>query len=104
MFVSGNIFSEAIGLLPQLYIIYYSKETGNISQYYALFLTLARFFRLLFWFRMYMEGNNFISLILADIIHTILLFCFLYSMKKNWGRTSLPTVGESVQFSGKKLF
>lgn len=104
MFVSGNIFSEAIGLLPQLYIIAYSKETGNISQYYAIFLTIARFFRLVFWFKMFIDGNNFTSLIFADIINTVLLLFFLYSMKKNWGRTSLPTVGESARSIGKKIF
>jgi hypothetical protein len=104
MFVSGNIFAEAIGLLPQFYIIAKSKETGNISQYYAVFLSIARFFRLLFWVQMYMKGNNFTMLIVADVIHTLLLFVFIYSMKKNWGRTNLPTFGESPSAGSKKLF
>jgi hypothetical protein len=104
MFVSGNIFSEAVGLLPQLYIIYYSKETGNISQYYAIFLTIARVIRLLFWIKMIADGNNFVSLLLADLINTVLLICFIYSIKKNWSRTSLPTVGVSSHINGKKLF
>jgi hypothetical protein len=104
MFVSGNIFSEAIGLLPQFYIIAKSKETGNISSYYAVFLAFSRFFRLLFWFQMYMKGSSFIMLIVADVINTVLLFVFLYSMKINWGRNTLPTFGESPSSGTKKLF
>jgi hypothetical protein len=91
MFVSGNIFSEAIGLLPQLYIIYNYKDTGDVSQYYVVFLTLARCSRILFWFKMYMDGNNFIALIIADLIHTCLLILFVYQYFKNKDRVSLPT-------------
>jgi uncharacterized protein with PQ loop repeat len=99
MFVSGNIFSEAIGLLPQLYIFYNYKETGDVSQQYVIFQTLARFSRILFWIQMYRNGNNFVSLIVADVVHTILLVVFIYLFYKNKDRANLPTTNTQ-----KKLF
>mmetsp|Transcript_13422 Transcript_13422/g.14005 ORF Transcript_13422/g.14005 Transcript_13422/m.14005 type:complete len:241 (+) Transcript_13422:3-725(+) len=104
MFVSLNIFSECIGLLPQLYLIKNTKETGNLSEYYILFLTLARFFRLIFWFKMYIDGNNFSSLILADLTHTILLSVFIYTFKKNANSFAMPTFSEDMNQSRKKIF
>jgi hypothetical protein len=91
MFVSGNIFSEAIGLLPQLYIFYNFKDTGDVSQKYVVFQTLSRFSRILFWIQMYRSGNNFIALIIADVVHTMLLIGFIYLFLKNKDRASLPT-------------
>lgn len=102
MFVSMNMFSEAIGLLPQLYMIIRERESGNISQYYVVFLGIARFFRLLFWIKMYIDGSPFISLIIADLLHSLLLFVFIYVLFKNWKQTLLPTFGETTQ--PKKLF
>lgn len=91
MFVSINIYSECIGLLPQLYLISKSSETGNLSAYYLVFLGFARFFRLFFWFKMYVDGNSFFSLIFADLIHTILLSVFIYFYTKNFDNIKLPT-------------
>jgi TRAP-type uncharacterized transport system fused permease subunit len=99
MFVSGNIFAEAIGLLPQLYIFYNYKETGDVSQQYVIFQTLSRFSRILFWIEMYRKGNNFVTLIIADIVHTFLLVAFIYLFYKNKDRGNLPTTNTQ-----KKLF
>jgi ER lumen protein retaining receptor len=103
MFVSFSIYAESIGLLPQLYMIKNQKDTGNISQYYVVFLAFGRFFRLLFWFKMYLDGNKFISLIIADLIHTILLSDFVYNVFKNWNKVVLPTFGENTD-KPKKMF
>jgi TRAP-type uncharacterized transport system fused permease subunit len=99
MFVSGNIFSEAIGLIPQLYIFYNYKETGDVSQQYVVFQTLSRCSRILFWFEMYRKGNNFVALIIADIVHTVLLVVFNYLFWSNKDRANLPTSNAE-----KKLF
>lgn len=104
MFVSLNIFSECIGLLPQLYVIKNTKETGNISEYYILFLAIARFFRLIFWFKMYMDGNSFISLIFADLAHTVLLSVFIYTFKSNLTNFAIPTFNDDINKSRKKIF
>lgn len=91
MLVSGNIYSECIGLLPQLYLIKKSSDTGNISIYYLIFLGLARFFRIFFWIKMFLQGKSFFSLIIADVLHTILLSLFIYVFSKNKNSISLPT-------------
>ena len=41
IFVSLSIFSEAIGLLPQLYIIKKSRDSGDLSELYIIFLGIA---------------------------------------------------------------
>jgi ER lumen protein retaining receptor len=102
MFVSLSIFSEAIGLLPQWYIISKEKDTGNISQFYVVFLAFARLFRLLFWISMYYQGMKFGSLIVADLIHCAVLFNFVYNVIKNWNKALLPQFGEADK--PKKMF
>lgn len=104
MFVSLNVYSEAVGLLPQLYVIQHTKDTGNVSQWYAICLGLARFCRLLFWVKMYIDGNKFISLLIADFIHCLLLFNFIYSIIKNWNKAVLPTFGSGEDSKPKKMF
>jgi uncharacterized protein with PQ loop repeat len=105
MFVSLNIYSECIGLLPQLYLIYNKKDTGIISDNYVVFLAIARFLRLVFWFKMYIDGNSFFSLILADLIHTILLGYFIYSYKKNSSIFEMPTfMSDDSNEKRKKVF
>jgi ER lumen protein retaining receptor len=101
-FVSLSIFSEAMGLLPQWYIISKEKDTGNISQYYVVFLGVARLFRLIFWLQMFLQGNKFGSLIVADLLHCILLSNFVYNVIKNWNKGLLPTFG--VEDKPKKIF
>jgi len=104
MFVSLNIFSECIGLLPQLYLIKYSRDSGNISEYYIIFLGVARFFRLLFWCKMFLDGNSFSSLILADFLHTCLLGYFIYTFKSTNKAFTMPTFSEDNSQPRKKLF
>jgi len=102
MFVSLSIYSEAIGLLPQWYIISKEKDTGNISQFYVVFLGFARLLRLVFWIQMYYQGQKFGSLIVADLIHCALLFNFVYNVIKNWDKGLLPQFGDADK--PKKMF
>jgi ER lumen protein retaining receptor len=94
MFVSLSIYSEAIGMIPQLYIISRQKDSGNISEWYIICLGIARFFRLLFWFQMQKKGKTFTGLMIADAVNTIFLFVFIYKVVKNWRAVMLPTVGQ----------
>ena len=91
MMVSLNIFSEAIGLLPQFYIIKKSGDQGNLSKSYVICLGIARFFRLLFWIKMYNDGNSFISLIIADVVHLGFLFVFIFNAMKKWDAVLMPS-------------
>jgi ER lumen protein retaining receptor len=105
IFVSIGIFSEAIGILPQLYIIRKSKDTGDLSELYVVFLAVSRFLRLFFWITMFISGERYFSLIIADIIHSLALSNFVYNVIKNWSGKGLPTSFAELQSnSGKKMF
>lgn len=101
MMVSLNIFSEAIGLLPQFYIIKKSGDQGNLSMGYIVCLGIARFFRLLFWIKMYMDGNSFISLLLADVLHLVFLFIFIFNTVKKWNAIILPS---QIDGTSKRIY
>lgn len=104
-FISFGIFSESFGLLPQLYIIKKSKDSGDLSKLYVVFLALARFLRLSFWILMFISGNNFLYLIIADILHTLALSNFVYNTIKNWSGKELPISFEELkENTTKKMF
>ena len=103
--MSFGIFSEAIGLFPQLYIIKKSKDSGDLSELYVLFLAVARFLRLFFWITMFIAGSRYFSLIVADIIHCLALSNFVYNVIKNWSGRGLPTTFSELQGNtNKKMF
>ena len=105
IFVSLSIFSEAIGLLPQLYIIKKSRDSGDLSELYIIFLGIARFLRLFFWINMYFGGERFYALFFADLLHCIVLSNFIYSVLKRWSWNGLPTNFAELQSnSSKKMF
>ena len=105
IFVSFGMFSESFGLLPQLYIIRKSKDSGDLSELYVVFLAIARFLRLFFWIAMFIQGGRFFSLISADIIHCLALSNFVYNVMKNWSGKGLPTTfAELRENSNKKMF
>ena len=105
IFVSLGIFSESIGLLPQLYIIKKSEDSGDLSELYVVFLSLARFLRLFFWITMFISGSKYFSLIIADIIHCLALSNFVYNVIKNWSGKGLPTTfAELKRNTNKKMF
>lgn len=104
-FVSLGIFSESIGLLPQLYIIKKSKDSGDLSELYVVFLAVARGLRLFFWSVMFVAGSRYISLIIADLIHCLALSNFVYNVIKNWSGKGLPTSFAELQENpSKKMF
>ena len=103
IFVSFGMFCESFGLLPQLYIIRKSKDSGDLSELYVVFLAAARFLRLFFWIAMFIQGGRFFSLIAADIIHCLALSNFVYNVMKNWSGNGLPTSFKELN-SNKKMF
>ena len=105
IFVSLGIFCECVGLLPQLYIIKKSKESGDLSELYLMFLAIARFLRLFFWRIMYIIGGRFFSLITADVIHCIALSNVVYNVITNWSGKGLPiSLIQLNENKKKKLF
>ena len=103
IFVSFGMFCESFGLLPQLYIIRKSKDSGDLSELYVVFLAIARFLRLFFWIAMFIQGGRFFSLIAADIIHCLALSNFVYNVMKNCSGNGLPTSFKELN-SNKKMF
>ena len=72
------MYMEAIGLLPQIYLIRKHKEVEAMTGHYMFCLAVSRFLRLIFWLQMYLKGDSFLYLVIADLIHTILLSDFTY--------------------------
>lgn len=105
IFVSLGIFAESIGLLPQLYIIRKSKDSTDLSELYIVFLGIARFFRLLFWVVTYLDGQRYLYLIIADLIHCLALSNFIYNVVKGWSGHGLPTSFAELRGNkNKKMF
>lgn len=82
MLISFTMFSESLGLLPQLYIMRKAKEVEVMTSRYLFFLGLARLCRLIFWLQMYLEGDMFISLIIADLLHSLIFGYFAFHFFK----------------------
>jgi ER lumen protein retaining receptor len=62
-----------------------SKKVGSVDLkigYYLLFMGLSRFFRLVFWILMWMDGDDFLYLIAADLIHSLILADFVWMFFK----------------------
>ena len=49
-----------------------------MTGHYCFCLGVSRFLRLIFWVLMYLQGDHFIYLIAADLVHTVLLADFTY--------------------------
>lgn len=103
MLVSLNIYADAGGLIPQIIVVNKEKDSTNFSQLYLVFLSFSRVFRLIFWIKMYMDDNNFIFLIIADILHCLMVSGFIYSFFKNFNKLTLPTIN-SKEENTKKIF
>jgi ER lumen protein retaining receptor len=78
MLVSFTMFFEACGLLPQIYCLRKVEQVEKTTGRYVFSLAVSRIFRLAFWFMMWMDGDGFIYLMIADFLHTVLLGDFLF--------------------------
>ena len=83
MLISFTMFVEACGLLPQIYLIRKVGECEMMTGRYLICLGISRFMRMIFWLLMYWEGDTFLYLVAADLIHTALLGDFVYYYMKN---------------------
>jgi len=82
MLVSFTMFFEACGLLPQIYYLQKMEQVEPTTGRYVFSLAISRIFRLLFWIMMYIEGDSFLYLMIADFLHTLLLAEFIYYFLK----------------------
>lgn len=91
IFVSFTMYSESAGLLPQFIVMRKAKEVEAMTGKYLMFLGLARLCRLIFWIQMYLDGATFLSLIIADLVHSIILadFSIIYFKSIHQGKKLL---------------
>lgn len=76
--VSYTMFQEAMGLLPQLYLMRKMHEVEPMTSHYVGLIVVARFIRMVFWGKMYIMGEHFLQLLFADVLHTLLSADYLY--------------------------
>jgi len=76
--VSYTMFQEAMGLLPQLWLMRKMHEVEAMTSHYVGLIVVARFVRMLFWGKMYFLGEHFLQLFFADICHTLLSADYMY--------------------------
>ena len=76
--VSFTMYAEAVALLPQLWLIRKMDDVETLTSHYIGLLVIARAVRAVFWMVLFAQGQRFLSLILADVIHTALSTDYLY--------------------------
>mmetsp|Transcript_833 Transcript_833/g.2083 ORF Transcript_833/g.2083 Transcript_833/m.2083 type:complete len:221 (+) Transcript_833:49-711(+) len=85
--VSYTMFQEAMGLLPQLWLMRKMHEVEPLTSHYVGMIVVARFIRMVFWAKMYFLGEHFLQLLFADICHTLLSadYMYLWARKLRFG-------------------
>eukprot|EP00397_Hematodinium_sp_SG-2012_P012296 GEMP01012462.1.p1 GENE.GEMP01012462.1~~GEMP01012462.1.p1 ORF type:complete len:221 (+),score=35.83 GEMP01012462.1:257-919(+) len=76
--VSFTMYMEALGLLPQLWLMRHMHEIEPLTSHYVALLVIARAFRMIFWGVLFWMGEHFLQLFLADILHTLLSADYMY--------------------------
>lgn len=82
MMVSFTIFLEAFSMIPQLVHLRTGKDPEGLTTSYLYCLGGSRGVRFFFWIAMYSSNDTFWYLMLADFLHTGLLFYFFYTFKQ----------------------
>ena len=78
LLVAFNMYVEAVALIPQLWLIRKIEDVEALTSHYIGLLVIARGVRMVFWIVLFMEGDRFVSLFLADVFHTVLSADYLY--------------------------
>jgi ER lumen protein retaining receptor len=78
LLVAFNMYVEACALVPQLWLIRKMEDVEALTSHYIGLLVIARGVRMVFWIALFMGGDRFISLFLADVFHTVLSADYLY--------------------------
>lgn len=76
--VAFTMYSEAVALLPQLYLMRYMNTIETFTSHYVGLLVVSRAVRLLFWIQLFIQGEHFFGLLFADAFHSILSADYLY--------------------------
>mmetsp|Transcript_4904 Transcript_4904/g.11437 ORF Transcript_4904/g.11437 Transcript_4904/m.11437 type:complete len:217 (-) Transcript_4904:461-1111(-) len=69
--VAFTMYVEAVALLPQLFLMRNMIEIEPLTSHYVGLLVISRAVRIAFWIQLYIQGEHFVSLILADVLHSL---------------------------------
>ncbi|KAF4719652.1 hypothetical protein FOZ62_028065 [Perkinsus olseni] len=76
--VSFTMYIEAMGLIPQLWLMRKMMDIEPITSHYVGLLVISRAVRMVFWGVLYMQGEHFLCLFMADLLHTVFCADYLY--------------------------
>jgi len=85
--VSFTMFMEAIGVMPQVFLMSKVQIIDAMGNEYVGLLAVARLIRLVFWTVLYFKGEHFFTLMVADGLHTLITIeCLRLWFKKLSGK------------------
>lgn len=76
--VAFTMYLEALGLLPQLWLMKKMYDVEPITSHYVGLLVIARFLRMVFWGVLFYIGEHFLQLFVADLVHTVFTADYMY--------------------------
>ena len=91
MLVSFTIFTEAVNLFPQIFFLRVKKDSHDISDIYNFLMVISRFFRLIFWMKLYFDNDSIEFLIFADLLNLIVVGGYVYNTFLMKDGFKLPT-------------
>lgn len=96
--VSFTMYMEAMGLLPQLWLMRKMHEVEALTSHYVGLLVVARIVRMIFWGKLFVMGEHFAQLLIADVLHTLLSadYLYLWCRKLRHGGRLIYSQGVSV--------
>merc|ERR1719321_1068263 len=76
--VAFTMYMEALGLLPQLWLMRKMHEVEPLTSHYVGLLVIARIIRMLFWVKLFILGEHFVQLLIADMCHALFSADYLW--------------------------
>lgn len=76
--VAFTMYAEALAMIPQLVIMRKIYFIEPLTSHYVAGVVISRLIRMIFWGTLFWQGEHFLQLFLADIIHTALSADYLF--------------------------
>merc|ERR1711988_1271293 len=76
--VSFSMYMEAIAMLPQLWLMRKMHEVEPLTSHYVGLLVIARIIRMMFWVKLFVLGEHFVQLLIADMFHALFSADYLW--------------------------
>merc|ERR1719281_1160507 len=76
--VAFSMYMEAIAMLPQLWLMRKMHEVEPLTSHYVGLLVIARMIRMVFWVKLFILGEHFTQLLIADMFHALFSADYLW--------------------------